>query len=124
MDNQNQTGTPSIGRFFQFNGAVLTEMNHAKSPDPVLAGQLSVLPVGVAGFSLIIEVSVHCLIAECPSPYASTLPVPCNTAGLLYHLVLSLGSKAKKPSSMLKGLSSIKTQVLLGPGRVMFDDFV
>jgi hypothetical protein len=80
---------------------VVTEINHAKSPDEVLAGQLSVLPVGVAGFSLIIELSVHCLIAECPSPYDNTLPLPCNTAGLLYHLVVLLGSKAKKPSSML-----------------------
>lgn len=99
-------------------------MNHDKSPDVVLAGQLSVLAVGVAGFSLIIEVSVHCLTAECPSAYASTLPLPCNTAGLLNHWVVFLGSKAKKPSSILKGLSSIKTQILLGPGGDMFADFV
>src|SRR5690348_13283852 len=84
---------------FQFNLAVLTEMNHGKSPEPGLAGQLSVLPEGVDGFSFIMEASVHSLTAECPSAYDNTLPLPCNTAGLLNHWVLFLGSRAKKPSS-------------------------
>ena len=53
---------------FQFNLAVVAEMNQPKSPDVGLAGQLSVLPPGVAGFSLIMEVSVHCLTSECTSP--------------------------------------------------------
>ncbi|HKW28752.1 MAG TPA: hypothetical protein VJT54_05420, partial [Verrucomicrobiae bacterium] len=58
--NRNQTALPPQP-IYQFNRAVLTEMNHGKSPEPLLAGQLSVLPAGVAGFSLIIEESVHSL---------------------------------------------------------------
>src|SRR5208282_6148875 len=65
-----------IAAFHHQYGAVVTEINHSKSPEFGEAGQLSTLPPGVVGLALIIELSLHCRVSAWPSAYDISLELP------------------------------------------------
>ena len=100
---------------------MLTETNHWKSDEVPVSTKL----FGQYGLDVARSIcwSVQFLTAECPSPYTITVPFPCTTAGSSHHSVgvCLVGSTTNYPSSMPIMLSSMKTQVLAGPGVVMLD---